>query len=55
MMECWSSRNMWIVGLYGMPYVLFYIGFGLHMGTKDRSDFFTAARYKNIMILFQLI
>jgi hypothetical protein len=41
-------NSLWLLILYGMPYILFYIGFGLHLGSKIRSDYFTAARYENV-------
>ena len=44
MTERWHKADIWILGIYALPYVLFYIGIGLHFGSFNRPDLFTAAR-----------
>lgn len=44
MLEGWSRADLWILIVYTTPYILFYIGIGLHFGSKNRPDLFTAAR-----------
>jgi hypothetical protein len=44
MMERWHQSDLWMISLYLLPYILFYIGIGLHFGSKERPDLFTSAR-----------
>ncbi len=44
MIERWHKRDLWALSIYVTPYVLFYIGMGLHFGSKVRPDLFAAAR-----------
>jgi hypothetical protein len=44
MLERWHTSDFWIINLYLLPYILFYIGIGLHFGSKERPDLFTSAR-----------
>lgn len=45
MLERWHTSDVWIIPLYGLPYILFYIGIGLKYGSINRPDLFTSARY----------
>lgn len=45
MLERWHISDIWIVGLYIFPYLLFYIGIGLQYGSINRPYLFTSARY----------
>ncbi|UJR16241.1 hypothetical protein I4U23_003149 [Adineta vaga] len=51
MIERWHLKSTWILPMYALPYILFYIGFALHMRSTIRPDLFTAAR---IMLAFDL-
>jgi hypothetical protein len=44
MLERWHREDLWITSLYVLPYILFYIGIGLHFGSKQRPDLFSGAK-----------
>ncbi|CAF0986831.1 unnamed protein product [Adineta steineri] len=44
MLERWHQKDLWMVGVYALPYILFYIGIGLQFESRVRPDLFTAAR-----------
>ncbi|UJR07956.1 hypothetical protein I4U23_012235 [Adineta vaga] len=44
MLERWHQTDVWMLGVYALPYVLFYIGIGLKFVSRTRSDLFTSAR-----------
>jgi hypothetical protein len=44
MLERWHKTDLWILNIYLAPYILFYIGIGLHFSSTARPDLFSAAR-----------
>ncbi|CAM4747246.1 unnamed protein product [Rotaria magnacalcarata] len=44
MLERWRLSDIWLLIIYPMPYILFYVGFGLHVNSTGNPDKFTAAR-----------
>jgi len=48
MTERWCQSDLWMIPIYATPYVLFYIGIGLHFGSTIRPNLFAAARYFKI-------
>ncbi|CAF2077519.1 unnamed protein product [Rotaria magnacalcarata] len=45
MVERWHKADLWMLIMYVAPYLLFYIGIGIHFGSADDADLFTAARF----------
>ncbi|CAF1155242.1 unnamed protein product, partial [Rotaria sordida] len=48
MLERWHMSDLWIVSVYVTPYILFYIGIGLHFLSGSSPNLFTAASAKNL-------
>jgi len=44
MLERWHREDLWIINLYALPYILFYIGIGLHFTSRNRPDLFASAK-----------
>jgi hypothetical protein len=54
MTEQWHKADSWILSIYALPYILFYIGIGLHFGSATRPELFTAARYVHLDYFFMI-
>jgi len=52
MMERWHKTDSWILSVYMLPYILFYIGIGLHLRSIAQPELFTAARYGQLNYFF---
>ena len=47
MLERWHRKSLWILTVYATPYILFYVGIGLHFASMTRPTLFTPARCVN--------
>ncbi len=52
MMEQWHKADSWILSIYALPYILFYIGIGLHLRSIAQPELITAARYVHLKYYF---
>jgi hypothetical protein len=53
MLERWNTVTTWQMSVNTVPYLLFYIGIGLHYGAVNNHFLFSAARY--VDLFFSLV
>lgn len=55
MMKCWNSKRAFGTFLCITPYILFYIGFIMHMRSNNDPTISTNAKYDNNILCYSTI